>query len=340
MEVIMATLKDIARAAGISAGAVSRILNNDPTLSVSPETKKRVFDIAQELHYEKSKNRDKSQFRMGILQWFSAEQEMQDSYYLLVRQGIEDFCQKHSLGIVRAFQSDADSIEALQGVDGLICIGKFSSEEILKFMKICQNIVFLDMPVSDYNITTLTMDFKNAVYDALDYLTELGHKKIAYLGGKEYVGNQELFADERRQAYLSYMNRHDLDSSLLFEDAFSSASGYQMMQELFESGDLPTAVFAASDAIAFGAMRAIQEKGLSIPEDISIIGFNDTEMSSYTTPALTTIYAPAYDMGQHGANLIYAATNLNINTPLKAKIPCQLVKRESCKEISQKKFRA
>ena len=80
-------------------------------------------------------------------------------------------------------------------------------------------------------------------------------------------------------------------------------------------------------------MRAIQEKGLSIPDDISIIGFNDTEMSAYTTPALTTISAPAYDMGQHGANLIYAATNLNIATPLKAKIPCQLIKRESCKKI-------
>ena len=106
-----------------------------------------------------------------------------------------------------------------------------------------------------------------------------------------------------------------------------------MMQEILESSNLPTAIFAASDAIAFGAMRAVQEKGLSIPEDISIIGFNDTEMSSYTTPALTTIFAPAYDMGQHGANLIYAATNLNINTPIKAKIPCQLIKRESCKSL-------
>ena len=329
----MATIKDIANAAGISAGAVSRILNNDPTLSVSPETKKRVLEIAQELNYQKSRNRDKSIFKMGILQWFSAEQEMQDSYYLLVRQGIEDFCQKHSIGIVRAFQSDAASIATLQDVDGLICIGKFSDEEIHKFIDICKNIVFLDMPVSDYNITTLTMDFKAAVYDALDYLTELGHKRIAYLGGKEYVGNQELFTEERKQAFIAYTNKHELNDCLIFEDAFSTASGYQMMQELLQNEKLPTAVFAASDAIAFGAMRAIQEKGLSIPDDISIIGFNDTEMSAYTTPALTTISAPAYDMGQHGANLIYAATNLNIATPLKAKIPCQKIKRESCAKI-------
>ena len=330
----MATLKDIAQAAGISTGAVSRIINNDPTLSVSPETKRKVFEIAQELGYQKAKIRDKSLFKMGILQWFSAEQEMQDSYYLLVRQGIEDYCQKHSIGIIRAFQSDEASIKTLQGVDGLICIGKFSHEEVQKFMNICPNIVFLDMPVLDYNITTLTMDFKSAVYDALDYLIELGHTKIAYLGGKEFVGNQELFIEERKQAFVSYMNNHGLDGSCIYEDAFSTASGYQMMQKILESDHLPTAIFAASDAIAFGAMRAIQEKGLSIPDDISIIGFNDTEMSSYTTPALTTISAPAYDMGQHGANLIYAATNLNINTPLKAKIPCQLMKRESCKKIN------
>lgn len=327
----MATIKDIAQVAGISAGAVSRILNNDPTLSVSPETKKRVYTIARDLNYHKVRKTDKSVFKMGILQWFSAEQEIQDPYYLLVRQGIEDFCQSHSIGIIRAFQSDEASIEKLQEADGLICIGKFSKEEIQKFIQTCRNIVFLDMTVPDRNITTLTMDFTSAVYEALDYLTELGHTRIAYLGGKEYVGNHEPLEDERKEAYLSYMKSKKLDtSSWVYEDAFSTASGYQMMSRLLESETLPTAVFAASDSIAFGAMRAVQERGLSIPDDISFVGFNNLEMSLYTTPALTTMNAPAYDMGQHGANLIYAASNLNIKTALKAKIPCSLIKRESC----------
>lgn len=329
----MATIKDIAQAAGISAGAVSRILNNDPTLSVSSETRKRVFEVAQELNYNKIKYRDKALFKMGILQWFSAEQEMQDSYYLLVRQGIEDFCRTHSIDIIRAFKSDKASINQLREADGLICIGKFSTEETQEFIKICSNIVFLDMPVSNYNITTLTMDFTLAIYEALDYLTGLGHTKIAYLGGKEYVGNQELYPDERRQAFVSYMKNKKLDTSFIYEDAFSTASGYHMMQKLLENKERPTAVFAASDTIAFGAMRAAREKGISIPQDLSIIGFNDSEMSAYTTPALTTIYAPAYNMGQHGANLIYAASNLNISTPLKAKIPCHLIQRESCRRL-------
>ncbi|MDE7063838.1 MAG: LacI family DNA-binding transcriptional regulator, partial [Lachnospiraceae bacterium] len=85
----MATIKDIAAEAGVSPAAVSRILNNDATLSVSVETKQRVWETAKRLHYKKTRNVDKAAFRLGIVQWFSAEQEMQDSYYLLVRQGIE-----------------------------------------------------------------------------------------------------------------------------------------------------------------------------------------------------------------------------------------------------------
>lgn len=330
----MATIRDIAKLAGISAGAVSRILNNDPSLSVSDDTRKRVFDIAKELHYNNTRSSDKSAFKMGILLWFSAEQEMQDNYYLLARQGVEDFCQKNAIGIVRAFRSDTDTFHQLKGVDGLICIGKFSHKEIRQFIDICPNIVFLDMPVNDFNITSLSLDFKHATYDVLDYLTGLGHEKIAFLCGKEYVGDHELIRDERKTSYITYMKNKKLDyTSFIFEGSFSSASGYQMMQDALTSNTLPTAVFAASDAIAFGAMKAIQEHGLSVPEDISVVGFDDIEMCSYVTPALTTVHAPAYDMGQHGANLVYVASNLSISTPLKAKIPCQLVKRDSCKSI-------
>lgn len=330
----MATIKDIAEKAGVSPAAVSRILNHDATLSVSAETKQRVLEVAEALHYHKVSNRRKASFRLGIVQWFSAEQEMQDSYYLMVRQGIEDFCLKNSIPITRAFRTDADYMEILKDVDGIICIGKFSKEEVDRFIRICRNIVFLDMQVEDYGITTLTMDFGHAVNRALDYLMELGHTKIAFLSGREFAGQQEPVEDERKKSYISYMKKKKLPyKDFLLEGSFTSASGYEMMKELLTRSERPTAVFAASDALAFGAMRAIKEKGLSIPGDISIIGFNDTEMSAYTSPALTTIHAPAYDMGQHGANLIYVTSNLSIDTPLKVKIPCHLVKRESCKKI-------
>ena len=102
------------------------------------------------------------------------------------------------------------------------------------------------------------------------------------------------------------------------------------MSEFIQSKDMPTAVFAASDYIAFGAMKAIKENGLKIPEDISVIGFDDAQICNYTTPTLTTIHAPAYDMGQYGANFLFGATNCSITTPLNVKMPCELVERESC----------
>jgi LacI family transcriptional regulator len=127
------------------------------------------------------------------------------------------------------------------------------------------------------------------------------------------------------------MKKHKLEyKQFMREGSFTTASGYEMMSELLEGNDIPTAVFTASDTMAVGAMKAIEEKGLQIPEDISVVGFDDIELCNYTTPALTTVHAPAYDMGQHGANFLYGASNLSITTPIKAKLPCQLVKRASC----------
>ena len=327
----MATIKDIAAKAGVSPAAVSRILNNDASLSVSDETRQRVWDTAKELHYNKIRTVDKAAFRLGIVQWFSAEQEMQDSYYLCVRKGIEDFCVKNAISIVRAFRTDADYMDILKDVDGLICIGKFSKGEVAQFIEICGNIVFLDMTVENYGITTFTLDFKQAVNMALDYLMNLGHKRIAFLGGVEYAGENEQVSNERKKAYVAYMKKHKLEyKQFMREGSFSTSSGYEMMKQLLQEGELPTAVFTASDALAFGAMKAIKEYGLEVPEDISVLGFNDTEMAAYTSPALTTIHAPAYDMGQHGANFLYVSSNLSIHTPIKAKIPCYLVERESC----------
>lgn len=328
----MPTIRDIAKAAGVSAGAVSRILNNDPTLNVTEATRNSVIDIAKQMNYTKSP-RDKSiakpNFTMGLVQWFTKEEERKDYYYLRARQGIEDFCVKNSINIVSIFHGDTDIASKLSDINGLICLGKFSEKEVASFIKICPNIVFLDMPVESHNITSLSMDFKGAVYSALDYLSELGHHHIGLLGGIEYADSNKL-ADPRTTAFMTYMENHKSLKYSIQEGSFNSGSGYDMMKEMLKSKTPPTAVFAASDAIALGAMKAIREAGLSIPSEISIIGFNNEDTCEYITPSLTTINAPSYDMGQHGANLVYVASNLSIWTPLKAKIPCTLIMRDSC----------
>ena len=315
----MATIKDIAEMAGVSITTVSRILNNDSSLSTTMETKQKVIDAAKKLNYKKVGRSTKATFRLGIVQWFSAEQELQDTYYLSVRNGIEDFCIKNCIQIVRAFKTDVNYMDYLENINGLICIGKFSKKEVKELKRISKNIVFLDMPVEDYSVTSFTLDFEYAVNKAMSYLTKLGHTKIGFL---------------------KYCSEHGLDyDKYLKEGQYSIESGYSMMSEFIQSEDMPTAVFAASDYIAFGAMKAIKENGLRIPEDISVIGFDDAQICNYTTPTLTTIHAPAYDMGQYGANFLFGATNCSITTPLNVKMPCELVERESCGPVKNKESR-
>jgi len=330
----MATIKDIAAAANVSAAAVSRILNNDETLNVSPETRQKVLDTAKALHYVKrNKPAVKSAFTLGIVQWFSSQQELEDSYYLLIRQGIEDYCLAHNIQIIRTYKSDVNYSEALKDADCMICIGKFSQEEIDSLVQLNDSILFLDMPVDDPDITTITMDFKDAVNQVMDYLTRLGHREIGFLTGQEYVDEDTLYPDYRKELFISYCERNGLHyQPYLKEGQFQIDSGYNMMCELIDADTLPTAVFAASDPIAMGAIKALMEHGLSVPGDVSVIGFDDISIAKFTMPPLTTVHAPAYHMGNYGASILHHIVKEHLGTAMKIQLPCKLVIRNSCKK--------
>ncbi|MCI8299414.1 MAG: LacI family DNA-binding transcriptional regulator [Lachnospiraceae bacterium] len=331
----MATIKDIAVSAGVSSATVSRVLNNDRTLSVSPETRQKILDTAHTLNYrKKSRIYAKSVYTIGILQWYTPQQELEDNYYLLIRQGIEDFCKQNSIHVVRTYRADINYMDALNMTDALICVGKFSKNEIMHFRKITPCIIFLDMPVEDPDISTITVDFEQAIKMGIDYLNSLGHNRIGFLGGKEYLADGQLFPDLRKTFFLNYCKKHNIVCQpYILEQEFTIKSGYHMMNELLKSNDLPTAIAALSDPIAIGAMQALHDRGLQVPEHISVIGFNDTSLSSFISPPLTTIHAPAYDMGSFGANIAFNILRQQPSTALKIQLPCQLLERKSCCEL-------
>lgn len=332
----MATIKDISEKTGISAGAVSRILNNDPFLSVTDETRQKVIDAARELGYKrKVKNSmQKHSFTLGIVQWFSMQQEIEDSYYLYIRHGIEDFCIKNNINVIRAFKSDYFYTDSLRDADALICIGKFGTKDITALKKISKNILFIDMDIDDDSISTINLDYKKAMFQALDYLVQNGHKSIGFLGGKEYLEGHVLYQDKRKDYFEEYCITHNISyKDYMLLDRFSTKSGYDMMLTLIRKKTLPSAIFAASDPIAIGALSALNDRGFNVPEDISIIGFDDTDASGYTNPPLTTIHTPSYHMGNYGAGIIYHLLNSKNATPMKIKLPCSLTVRNSVKNI-------
>lgn len=332
----MATIKDISENTGVSAGAVSRILNNDPFLSVTDETRQKVIDAAWELGYKKKKKgiSAKNNFTIGIVQWFSMQQEIEDSYYLYIRHGIEDFCIKNNINVIRSFKTDYSYLDSLRDADALICIGKFGENDILSLKKLRKTLLFIDMDIADDSISTINLDYKNALFHALDYFVENGHTSIGFLGGKEYLEGHVLYKDKRKDYFEEYCKSHNIDyEDHVRLDRFSTKSGYDMMLSLIRSQKLPTAIFAASDPIAIGAISALIDRGYKVPEDISIIGFDDTDASGYTTPPLTTIHTPSYNMGNYGAGIVYNLLNSKNATPMKIKLPCSLVIRNSVQKI-------
>jgi Bacterial regulatory proteins, lacI family len=226
----MATIKDIAQKASVSAATVSRILNQDDTLSVTDETKQRVLKVAQELNYTKHlKNTVEKSISIGIFQWYSVFQELEDPYYQAIRVGIEKYCADHNIHVVRAFQSDCNYPDTLKDLQGLICIGKFNKSQIKSFQKLNSNTIFVDMKTPKIYCDTINLDFQQAVTEALDYLYDLGHRKIAYLGGKEVLADNSVYFEERKDTFINFCQEHSIDhESFIYEGDYSAESGYSM----------------------------------------------------------------------------------------------------------------
>ena len=171
----MATLKDIAKLVGVSPATVSRVLNYDKTLSVSEDTRKRVFEAAEELNYKKTKKKTSvldshKPVLIGICQWYSPKQELADPYYLSIRSGIEKYCfEKHIE--TRTIFGDEKGIPVGQfdNVDGIIAIGKYSEDEVRAFSRISSNLVFVDSSPNEKKYDSIIVDFEVAVREVLDY---------------------------------------------------------------------------------------------------------------------------------------------------------------------------
>lgn len=330
----MATLREIAQQSGVSLGAVSRILNNDTTLNVTATTRQHVLEVAAALGYEKKPRTSHAgkSVTFGILQWVSPDRELEDPYYLSVRLGVEDYCISNSLKVVRAFRSDADYKYALTGVDALVCIGKFGNDEISSFMEICPKLILVDMYTNRFEYNSISLDFEAAICDVMDGFKNKGFKNVGYLGGLEYLGADSIYPDRRRELFIQKALEHKMNYKDYFiEGDFSSESGYSMMKSLIASGRLPEAIFAASDSIAIGALRALSEAGIQVPGDISIVGFNDISAAAYTTPALSTVHAPAFEMGSYAACFLHKDYELytRLKMPLHMTLPCGLILRDS-----------
>jgi len=330
----MATLKQIAMKTNTSITTVSRVLNYDKTLSVSDQIRKKIIETASEMNYRTPRNRTKiksnKKLRIGIVHWYSIHEEIDDPYYIQIRRGIEKLATKSSLETVLIYKTgDSFTFKDCGKIDGLICVGKFSKLQINQFNRVTTSLVFVDSSPDVDTYDSIVIDFSKAVRGLLQELLMEGYNKIGYIGGVEYVSKTIKLGERRELVFREFLfERNKLDTRFIHVGSFTTESGYKLMQEALSKPNHAEAYFCANDSIALGAIRAVHEKGLNIPKDIAIIGFNDNPNSEFTFPALSTVRVHTEFMGEQALLSVCEKTE-GRTIPIKKVIPTKLVKRDT-----------
>ncbi|HHE55253.1 MAG TPA: LacI family transcriptional regulator [Caldithrix abyssi] len=334
------TLKIIAEKTGVSVTTVSRVLNGQATrYRISKETSEKIYKCAKELHYTPDSLarglRLKRTHIIGLI-----IPDISNPFFATIAYNIEVEARKAGYSIMLCdseenTELEIESIKLLQSrkVDGLlICPVGQKSEHLERLHNEGIPLVIVDRYFPDLPFSYVVSDNYNGAKAAVEYLIENGHKKIACIQG---LLNTRV-NDDRVRGYKDAHIKHGLtiDETLIVGDSFGEKNGY-IGAKLILSRSSPTAIFAASNLIALGSLRAISEEGFKIPDDISIISFDDQPYTEYLATPLTTIAQPHSEMGQIAVKLIIEQIESKGNfNPVKLKLPTKLIKRKSVKRLS------
>ncbi|MBO0959811.1 LacI family DNA-binding transcriptional regulator [Neobacillus sp. MM2021_6] len=337
----MATIRDIADKSKVSASTVSRVLNNDDTITVQPGTRERILQVAKELGYETIVERRMKQkqqaigkeLSVGIVLCQSLDEEISDPYFLSIRQGIEMELARFGINTATFRLNETEANQMIDGLDGLIVVGRIK-ETALKSISKVEDVVYINHSPNEDLYDAVVIDFEKATEKVLKYLLDTGYKRIGYIGGKEvdHIRNKKFNSEDKRHTtFERFMKDKELfDPEVVFIGEYTMVQGYELMKQAIGAGKLPEAFFIASDPMAIGALRALQEANLKVPEDIAVIGFDDIEAAKFTSTPLTTIRVHTREMGRIGVKLLLDRLN-GRDIPLTVKVSTELVVRESCR---------
>ena len=320
----MATLKDIATEAGVSLATVSRVLNDDPTLNVKEETKHRILEVAEKLEYKSTSSRKAQVHTVGhhhILAIYSYQQDLEinDPYYLAIRHGIETQCEKLGIELTNCYFNNA--LPELTKVTGVLIVGQPSRAIRDAATALTDNVCFIDFHEPGSSYDAVDIDLVRIAKEVIDFFIAQGARRIGFIGGQDEPGK----ADIREVAFVEYGRLKGVVSEEdIWRGGFSSSSGYELAKTMLAKADFPTALFVASDSIAIGVLRAIHERGLSIPEDISLISVNDIPTARFTFPPLSTVRIHSEMMGSQGVNLLVEKARDGRALPLNVFVPSVL----------------
>lgn len=259
---------------------------------------------------------------------------MNDLYYYAIRLGIEKKAIELGYEIIRIF-NDTPFSEAASA-DGIIAIGKYSHQQIAELERLNHHLIFVDSDTLSSGYTCVTTDFTNSVIGALEHFIQHGQTKIGIISGKEVTTDHEFpEIDPRFHTFKHYLSFHQLyRPDYAFVGNFLAEDGYRLMNEAIEKlqDDLPQAFFIANDALAIGALRALHENDIQVPDRVSIISFNDTVIAKQVYPPLSSITVFTEEMGIKAMETLNQQLEGNLSKfPVMITLGTKLTLRESSK---------
>lgn len=337
----ISTIYEIAKIAGVSPATVSKIINNYP--DVSEKTRARVKKILEEVNfqpnYEAQCLSTKKTWTLGVVYFENSQIGLKHPFFSAV---IEDFKKEAEdkgysllLGSKNKRLKNQTFLQYFKykSVDGIAVICSIPNDkEVIEIIESDFPTVVIDM--HNDKTATVTSDNQNGCKLAMQYLYDLGHRKIAYITGMKEEDNW--VSNIRKESYINEMNRLNIpikDGYIQKGNNFDFESGYAAMKQILKIEEMPTAIFTGGDKLAIGAIEAIKEAGLNVPDDISVIGFDDSEPAQYITPKLTTVRQSCAEIGKEAADILIDQITSKQKSKVDKIIPTELVIRESCKKI-------
>jgi DNA-binding LacI/PurR family transcriptional regulator len=329
------TIFDVAKRAGVSIGTVSRVLNNRDR--VHPDTRERVLQVVAELGYQRNalaRGLALQETRiLGLL-----IPMVNDPFFFEIVRGVEDATTSRGYSLLIASQPRASADRAYLDVfqrgyiDGLVLVAaNVQAAEIHELNDRGMAMVLVEQD-AHADIPSFVSDNYGGARLMAAHLIGLGHRRIGYIAGTDTTTDNA----ERLRGLRDVLAEHGLilPHDHIAHGNYLRGSGHAAMQQLLDLPERPQAVFAANDQMALDAIQAARDRGLRVPEDIAVVGFDDISLANYVSPPLTTVAQPAYDMGYHAAafalDIISAAREGRTLKPQHMKLPTRLVVRRSC----------
>ena len=330
----MATIREVAKLAGVSTATVSRVLNNDSTYKMTDETKQRVLDAVSALQYELPATAPKPTVlpdtKIGCILKLT-KRKFDDPYFMSILSAAEDRLRKkgYELAFMRTSSEleDRAQLQALfqTPVSGIILMDDLDEEIYQYIRKHVPHIVGISTNYKD--IDNIGYDRFGIAYEATKYLIAKGHTRIGFIGSGGVTKN--IKNSQRYRGFQTAMHCANIpiNENWVIDCEWDEDLCAQKIDELCATGDYPTALFVSSDLIAMASMNRFYANNIKVPDDVAILSVTDIEVAKYANPPLTTYHIPAEEIGYVAADLLISRINGYDLLPHRVMLPSNLIVR-------------